>query len=156
MAIIPRSKTEITNRRQQVAEMYLRGAYQSQIAEELGIDQSTVSRDLAELRKEWLERSINHIEQKKANELAKLDQLELTYWDAWERSKLNAETIIERKTPLGHISETKTQGQVGNPAFLAGVMSCINKRCEILGIDAPKKVDLGNQPIVVTLKGKDD
>jgi hypothetical protein len=27
----------------------------------------------------------------------------------------------------------------GNPAFLAGVMSCIERRCKLLGLDAPVK-----------------
>lgn len=144
-----RRRVEITNRRQQVAEMYLRGAYQTQIAEQLGIDQSTVSRDLAELRKEWLERSINHIDQKKAIELAKLDQLELTYWDAWERSKAVATTTISSIGTTGSSSTTKQEERVGNPSFLDGVLKCINKRCEILGLDAPRRQDLtsGGQPI---------
>jgi hypothetical protein len=30
----------------------------------------------------------------------------------------------------------------GNPAFLAGVMSCIERRCKLLGLDAPVKSEL--------------
>lgn len=145
-----RKKIEITNRRQQVAERYLRGMYMAQIAEEMGVDTATISRDLAELRKEWLDRSINHIQQKKADELSRIDQLERTYWDAWERSKENAETTVDRQTPSGRIFETKSEGQVGNPAFLAGVQWCINRRCELLGLDAPKKQEVTSE---VTFKG---
>ena len=159
-----RKKTEITNRRQQVAERYLRGMYMAQIAEELGVDTATISRDLSELRKEWLDRSINHVEQKKADELARIDQLERTYWDAWERSKENAKTITKKKTPAGDISERKTEGQVGNPAFLTGVQWCINKRCEILGLEAPKRSEItgkDGESIVFVIKerasdGKND
>ena len=153
-----RAKVEMTNRRQQVAEMYLRGMYQADIAEQLKVNQATISRDLAELRKEWLDRSINHIDQKKAIELAKLDRLEVTYWEAWERSLKNAE--IEITEQIGtrrkvkpkegeteqdgivpeRIRKTKrVEGQSGNPEFLKGVLNCITKRCDILGIDAPKK-----------------
>ncbi len=142
MSDYSRKKTEMENRRQRVSELYLRGSYQADIAVELGVDQATISRDLAELRKEWLERSINHIDQKKAIELAKLDRLEVTYWDAWEHSKLDAETEITKSTPNGHVHEVRREGQSGNPAFLAGVMSCINKRCELLGLDAPKKAEV--------------
>jgi hypothetical protein len=138
----------MTERRQKVAEMYLRGEYQSEIAAKLNVDQATVSRDLTELRKEWLDRSINHIDQKKAIELAKLDKLEVTYWEAWERSQKNAETTIERETVKGTFEEHKTEGRDGNPAFLEGVLKCINKRCELLGLDAPKRTDL-------TTNGKD-
>jgi len=140
MTVSTKKHTEITDRRQKVSERYLRGMYMAQIAAELDVDTATVSRDLAELRKEWLERSINHIDQKKAIELAKLDRLEVTYWEAWERSRENAKTIIKRETPKGHFSERKTEGRDGNPAFLAGVLSCIDKRCQIIGINAPVKV----------------
>lgn len=157
-----RKKTVITNRRQQVAERYLRGMYMAQIAEEMGVDTATVSRDLSELRKEWLDRSINHIDQKKAIELAKLDRLEITFWDAWERSRENAETQIEKDTPQGHHSETRSVGQSGNPAFLEGVLKCIDRRCAILGLDAPKKIQatidvtkLSDEDLAKLAEGKD-
>ncbi len=162
-------KTEIANRRLQVAEMYLRGVYQSEIASRLGVDQATISRDLSQLRKEWLDRSINHIDQRKAIELAKIDRLELEYWNAWDRSKENAEVEVteqigSRKKPKKEGEEgdfaitperlkkyKKTEGQSGNPAFLAGVGWCIDKRCEILGLDAPKNIDVksGGEKIAV-------
>lgn len=146
----PKRKTEIASRRQQVAEMYLRGQSQAEIGETLGCDQATVSRDLTELRKEWLDRSINHVDQKKAIELAKLDRLEVTYWEAWERSLKDAETTIsESGGKFGSKTILRREGQSGNPAFLEGVLKCINKRCELLGLDAPKKTDLtsGGKPI---------
>lgn len=120
--------------------MYLRGQYQTEIAEHLGVDQATVSRDLAELRKEWLERSINHIDQKKAIELAKLDQLELTYWDAWERSgEPFKSTTEEEGGRYGPKTIEKTEERVGDPRFLDGILRCIERRCAIIGIDAPKR-----------------
>ncbi len=138
-------QTRIADRRRKVSEMYLRGMYMADIARELGVDRSQISRDLKELRKQWLEQSINHVNQKKAIELAKLDRLEVEFWDAWERSKRDAETITEETGtgPRGHIGKRTHQrvGQVGNPAYLAGVLDCIKKRCEILGIDAPVKQD---------------
>jgi len=33
------------------------------------------------------------------------------------------------------------KGQSGNPAFLRGIEWCINKRCDLLGLDAPKKLE---------------
>ena len=165
------SKTLIADRRQKVAEMYLRGMYQSVIAEDLGCDQATISRDLTALRREWLDRSVNHIEQKKAEQLAKIDRLEVTYWNAWERSKENAEveTVeqigVKTKTQKGVNGEEysivperikknkRTEGQLGNPAFLQGVQWCINKRCEILGLDAPKKQEhTGKDGAPMTIK----
>jgi hypothetical protein len=36
----------------------------------------------------------------------------------------------------------RIEGQTGNPAFLAGVLACIAKRCQILGLDEPRKMDI--------------
>ena len=153
-----RDKVEIANRRQKVAEFYLRGMYQADIAAEVGVDQATISRDLAGLRKEWLQSALVDINEAKAKELAKIDQLEVEYWAAWERSKLNAEVeVIEqignRRKPKAGEKDTdepaivperlkkykRVEGQSGNPAFLAGIQWCITKRCDILGLDAPKR-----------------
>jgi uncharacterized protein YerC len=143
MTVSTFTKTEITARRQQVAERYLRGMYMAQIAQEMGVDTATISRDLSELRKEWLDRSINHIDQKKAIELAKLDRLEVTYWDAWEQSKEDAIIRTTGFTARGAIDTTRKEGRrPGNPAFLEGVLKCIDKRCQIIGIDAPKRMDV--------------
>ena len=135
-------KTEIANRRREVAEKYLRGATIQQIADEYGIDKAQISRDLKHIREQWLEASINHIDQKKAIELAKLDHLEMTYWDGWERSLKNAKTITSENNLGAKRKTTQTQTMSGNPAFLDGVLKCIDKRCQILGIEATKKITL--------------
>lgn len=152
-----RKNTEMAHRRQRVAEMYLRGSYQSEIADSLGVDQTTISRDLLELRKEWQVSALVNINEAKAKELAKIDTLEMEYWRAWERSKLDAEIEVteqvgSRKKPKpgdppgepAIIPEKikkykRVEGQSGNPAFLAGVQWCINKRCEILGLNAAQR-----------------
>lgn len=160
-----RKKTELTSRRQKVSEMYLSGSYMSVIAESLGVDTATISRDLAELRKEWLDRSINHIDQKKAIELAKLDRLEVTYWEAWERSKQPFRSEITEgkgtKSEAAQMRKTvRTEERDGNPTFLEGVLKCITKRCEILGLDAPKKFQmldvtkLSDEELLVIREGK--
>jgi hypothetical protein len=133
-------KTEIANRRREVAEKYLRGATIVQIAEEYGLDKAQISRDLKYIREQWLEASINHIDQKKATELAKLDHLEMTYWDGWERSIKSTKIETSEETPVGHRKTRQTKTTSGNPSFLDGVLKCIEKRCQILGIDAAKKI----------------
>ena len=86
----------------------------------------------------------------KARELAKVDALEIEYWKAWENSLKDAEVFITEKvgTQKGTNMDKRgkevfrREGQTGNPSFLAGIQWCINKRCEILGLDAPKRTDL--------------
>jgi predicted transcriptional regulator len=143
-----RETTELAHRRQKVAEMYLRGDYQSAIAQALGIDQAQVSRDLKAVRAMWLASTVRDFDAARAQELAKIDEVEREYWGAWERSKQDKEVAVQESDgkkdpdtgrPKIKKATLRKEGQSGNPAFLAGILTCIERRCAILGLDAPKR-----------------
>jgi len=105
----------------------------------LGVGQTTVSRDIKALQDQWLESSLVDFTAAKATELAKIDNLERIYYDAWERSCEDAETTTKKAVEDGKKEATKTtKGQVGDPRFLNGVQWCIDKRCKIFGLDVIK------------------
>jgi hypothetical protein len=111
------------------------------------LSQATVTRDLQYLYKEWQESSLVDIDKAKARELAKVDRLEREYWQAWEHSCKDAETVRQEgtKTEKGIQPDkiVKTaKGQAGDPRFLVGIQWCINKRCEIVGLDAAIKQEI--------------
>ena len=143
-----RSQSQLIRDRRRIADLYLQGWIQVDIAEKLGLGQATVSRDISALHKLWMESSLFDINEAKSQELAKIDRLEREYWDAWERSCENAETMVQRGVEADgkqRKEATKTvKGQTGDPRFLAGIQWCIERRCKILGIDATQKVDLRN------------
>jgi len=151
-----RDTAQIARDRKKIGELYLKGTLQADIAAKLSIDQSTVSRDIKALFAEWRKSALVDINEAKARELAKIDALELTYWAAWERSCEDAETtvkktkgsvkryqdddgqfIVERPAEVDQTSK----GQTGDSRFLQGVQWCIDKRCKILGIDAPQRLE---------------
>lgn len=145
-----RDAAEIARDRRRAADLYLQGWLQADIAADLGIDQSTISRDLKALQSEWLESALINFNEAKAQELAKVDRLEREYWEAWARSCEDAETVRQEGSrkgkgtsgklpPVDKIVKT-SKGQAGDPRFLQGVQWCIDKRCKILGIDAPQKI----------------
>jgi len=146
-----RTTIQIERDRREIADLYLQGWLQSAIAAHINKDtsrdytlsQQMISYDLIRLQEQWRESALVDINEAKAQELAKIDRLEREYWDAWERSKENAETSVSERVDDGKGGHTKAQlravGQVGDPRFLAGVMSCIDRRCKILGVDAPDK-----------------
>lgn len=152
-------RVELSKRRKEVATLYLRGVTQWEIAEQMDVNQATISRDLKALQEEWLQSALVDINEAKAKELAKIDALEIEYYQAWERSQEDAETIINEKigTQKGESLDKrgkevrKLVGQSGDPRFLQGVQWCINKRCEILGLDSPKKTELSSdgEPIII-------
>ena len=144
---MPRHDTEVLSRRAEVARRYLQGEMQEQIAQSFGVTQGQISQDLKAIRAAWLASAVRDFDALKAQELAKIDAVEREYWLAWERSKKDKEISVQeggevdpqtRKPRIKKVVMRK-EGQAGNPAFLAGVLTCIERRCAILGIDAPKR-----------------
>jgi hypothetical protein len=131
--------TKASERRPQVAAMYLEGKYQTDIATHFGVNQSTISRDLEAMRQQWQEQALLHFDEIKARELARIDRLEREYWQAWERSQENEETvkqvgtIQDGKLKNGRAEKT-TRGQVGDATHLRGVQWCIEQRLKIFGV----------------------
>jgi len=138
-----RSPSALARDRRRISELYLQGWLQVDIAAEVGVSQSTVSQDLKAIQKEWLQSTLIDFNEAKAQELAKVDNLERTYHRAWLRSCEDAQTVTQKAIEAGgdqRKEATKTaKGQVGDPRFLVGVQWCIDKRCKIKGIDAPVK-----------------
>ena len=143
-----RSAAQLARDRRKIADLYLKGWIQADIADEIGMSQATVSNDIAALHRDWLALALVDFNEAKAQELAKIDRLEREYWAAWERSCEDAETITEKaRASRGSdkpdsVEKTKqAKGQAGDPRFLAGVQWCIEQRCKILGIEAPKRIE---------------
>jgi hypothetical protein len=136
-----RTKFERESHLEQVTEMYLRGKFQSEIAVALKISQPQVSYDVAIIQKRWRESSLVNWDEARAKELERIDSLEREYWAAWEASKTERTKKRQRKGATGAIDASiETEQRDGNPAFLAGVIACIDRRCKILGLDAPTKI----------------
>lgn len=136
--------TEIAQRRQQVAERYLRGEYQSAIAQSFGVDTATISRDLAAIRAQWLASAVRDFDAAKAQELAKIDEVERAAWAAWQRSTEDKEVAVQEAGADKKLKKAtlRKEGQSGNPAFLSTILTCIERRCAILGLDAPKRFSI--------------
>lgn len=150
-----RSKSQLDRDRRRISELYLEGWLQADIATEVGLSQSTVSNDLKALHSQWLESSLVDFNEAKAREIAKIDKLEREYYRAWQRSCENAESTTQEGTPSAVSKVKKTsKGQAGDPRFLQGVQWCIERRCKILGVDAPDRLALTGG-VKITVGGVD-
>jgi hypothetical protein len=156
---MPRSSAEelaIESRRCQVAELFLRGIRrQGELAGRVGVNRSTISRDLKALNIRWKESGIRDLDAAKGQELERIDLLEREAWAAWEKSKNGHETTTTEQTttPQGERNKAaiRREDQPGDPRYLETIRWCINKRCEILGLNAPQRHrhggDEGSPPI---------
>jgi hypothetical protein len=135
---MPLHKREVVNeRRHRVGALYVTGRLQADIARELGISQPQVSHDLKAIQREWLASSIRDFDLIKAEQLAKIDAVELAAWGAWERScqqrEITVQEVVEGEQRTQKVSIRKEK-QVGDPRFLERIQKCIDQRCDILGI----------------------
>lgn len=160
MAERKRAHLEIERDRREIADLYLQGWIQADIAAHINADkkrgytlsQQMISYDLRRLQAMWRESALIDIDNAKAKELAKIDRLEIEYWRAWVRSCEDAETVKQKGKPgtePGRVQtedvERTTKGQSGDPRFLQGVQWCIERRCKVLGIDAAAKHEISGK-----------
>lgn len=157
MAAPKRSKKQREYDLERTAEYYLQGWTQRRIADKLGVSQAQVSLDLKKMQKRWQESALVNFDEARAKELARIDELERTYWAEWHRSR-EARTISRtrrsaRDLPGKGKEEGEDEGQtirsaesseiieerLGDPRYLQGVQWCIQERIKLLGLYAPTK-----------------
>ena len=128
---------------EQIARRYLMCESQASIAHQLGVSQPTICSDLKEIRSRWLASSVRDFDAAKAIELAKTDLVEAEFWQQWERSKELKRTrkVEDGLTERGEMIKTTVveEPRCGNAVYLNGVMSCIERRCKLLGLDSELK-----------------
>lgn len=162
-----RSESQKAKHLADIASRYLKGESQMAIATALKLNQSTVSRDLKELRSLWRSAAVRDFDEALAEQLAKIDLLEAEYWAAWGRSLTTRESLTNESgesDAKGAFTKTITRREVmlGNPAYLAGVERCIAERCKLLGLYAPVKTEVNatvkeaglSQETIDTIKSK--
>lgn len=144
-----RTNFERENDLYRTTQLYLKGKTQAEIAEELEVSREQIKYDIAIIQKRWRESGLIDMNESKQKELARIDTLERTYWEAWERTlEEKTKTRTEQSTSgkgdkdAGKTAKATIEKEtlLGNPAYLSGVQWCISERCKILGIYAPAKV----------------
>ncbi len=133
-----RTKLERERDLDRLAAQYVRGKTHSELAEIFGVSRQQISYDLKTLQQRWLASALVNFDAVKAKDLAKIDALERTYYEAWERSVGQKETKIAERSSAAesdrHKAVSRLEQRDGNPAFLTGIQWCIEQRCRILGI----------------------
>ena len=149
MAAPKRSRSERQRDLATIARLYIReGLKQHEIADRLGVSQQQISYDLLSLRKMWLKSALVDFNHARAEQLAKIDELERTYWEAWlsscEGGGYTVAVAEQGKDKELEIAKTITRENTGtgNPAFLAGVERCVGMRNKMLGLDAPRLIEV--------------
>lgn len=145
----------------EVSEMLLTGYSQVEIAAAFGVTRATIGKVVLALEREWIVRRHEAVDTHMGRQLAKLDRLEAEYWEGWRRSQTEravkssrqvkrngGRSTIDANGNVSAITPTelteaslRSETNLGNPAFLAGIERCIQERNRILGLYAPEKID---------------
>ena len=131
-----RRDLKIAERRQDVAQMYLAGHTQAEIAHKWRVTQQQISLDLKWIHADWIESARMSMDEAKARELARINRLEREYWQAWQRSIGQRErTLTERTTGQSAYERAQIlkENSNGDPRYLEGVRWCIEQRLKIFG-----------------------
>ena len=159
MAKPKRTKQEIINDDIYISELYLKGYSYRKIAEVFNkegnrmynLSHVQIGYDILRMLKEWRAERKENIDDWITIELAKINNLEKSYWVAWEKSKTDyTEEKIINKGKTTESLNTESITAFGEPRFLQGIERCIQKRIDILGLEATKRVDLTHKNVSET------
>ena len=122
-------EVEIEARRARVASLLLAGVSdQTRIAESVGVDRSTISRDIKHIEKQWQAAAVQDIAAAKGKDLERTDRLIAGLWD---------------KARGG-------QGRPGNERAAKMVLDLMQHRAKLLGLNAPDRIE-DNRTVTIHL-----
>jgi len=145
-----------------VAQLMLQGYSYEQIAGWMSkkrpyrVSRWMVSRTVHKIIEAWRKTYLRDVDEQKAVELAKIERLELAYWEEWERSKNDFVSVESNKIQdantnkagieVSGYSRTKTkklvEKRIGEFKALQGVQWCIEQRLKIFGIGQTRTVNI--------------
>lgn len=135
MSLGSKKQSDINHRRKLVAAFRLNHVNEDDIAIQLGVSQSTISRDIEVLNKKWIDDSQQKITQIKARELAELDYMEL-----------EAAKIIQRLLTQNKKAATQFKEKDLNMAlrYSAHRLDIKDRRAKMLGLYEPTKLEMND------------
>lgn len=140
----------MAERKAKVFRLYTRGMSCRAIAEQLAAESSmpskaveprhysTISRYVKEIFDNYRLISLQDAASHTAAMLARLDQMEVELWAAWDRSKgeFTEQSTGRRQTASGSydVASVKKKQRLGEPKLMALIQGCWDRRCKLLGL----------------------
>lgn len=166
-----RTPQQLELQRAEMLSLIRRGYTQLSIAAKYGLSPQQVSYDYKIVIKQVMADKNKDAEALVAMKLAECEEIKREAWAAWERSKLDAEKLVQKETDVvkcpvcdgakvgmkgkscrncdgqgeigGPGERTKTtEGRLPGAEYLQTIERCIATECRLLGINAPKKVEM--------------
>jgi hypothetical protein len=131
-------------------DLHSKGKTLAQIAAEIAAQRpytltlGQLSVDMKRVRKAWAEQNQVSVAQHTEDELKGLKRQENELWTAWERSKREKKVWTKERNGKGRLVLTKETGeqQIGDPRYMALILSVRERKAALLGLDKPKSVEV--------------
>lgn len=142
-AVMPRLTPKLRRERHaRLVELYLQGHSLDAIAEQVQLSLARVDRALRSEFARWQSERNAPAETVLTTELRRLLHLEATAWLAWQDSRKPQRKSLRSKRD-GKSPQTSAtvseSSSYGDPQLLRIVSYCIDRRCKLLGLDAPTR-----------------
>jgi len=136
-----RTPEQMLEHRARITQLHKEGWSNKDIAEELGIADYTVCRDIARVRTVLFEQAVENLDEARKQELAKINLIEAEAWEAWERSKQPRTTKSVTKGDTVNKQSAKEEERGGDPRYMEIILKCSEQRAKLLGL-VVNKVDM--------------
>ncbi len=150
MAARKRTPTQVQADRTRILYLHLQGLTEAEIGQRLGVGQTQVAYDLKRVRGEWDARHEGERDRLIGEELSRIRLMEREGWQEWQASKQERETHLSEMTSGGSAGEARQRAAVkverkgANPSYMAIVQWAVERRCRLLGLDAPATLKFDN------------
>lgn len=128
------------------------------------LSKSQVHYDIKLILEEWRDERKEFIDLVVDRELRTLDRVECEAWASWNRSKerkvstkIEGGTISDGIILSGDVKEQKIEDSHGDTRYMNIILACMDRRKELLGYAAPKKIEFsGSVGVGVTPMNEED
>jgi|GEM_PF-1949968 len=140
-----RNRTQRASHTADAVELRKAGKSITEIANELGISKSQVTRDLGKVHAAWMKKRVEaNKDALMIDRLSALRVLEDEYWTGWDKSQLGkTKSEAQKENTAGKQRERakkQTETGAGDARFLDGIMAIYREEHKLLGLYAPAKV----------------
>lgn len=117
------------------------------IGEELGINKGTVSDRIRRARNAFrAAHLVNKYEEYVSDQLQRLDWIQREAAEAWHRSVGQAVTITTKTGDGDEETTRKVETLAGDPRYLDTILKAEQRKADLLGLDAPRRVEITANP----------
>lgn len=138
-----RTQEQKESDRLRVAELYLQRRPMREIARVVGLNRKTVALDIKAVQERWALDHPGEYAAKLAEQLARIDLIELKAWECFERSvgerKRSRTRLIQGAMGASSLAETNQEELFGEATYLRLVCWCVEQRGKFLGLYSSEK-----------------